>query len=160
MGVIKFIVTEFTLIFIKETTLNGVMVNSLLVITFSFIFLLFTTTKTSFAGLPRFINISNMYRNIINKPFPINTPQRYWLRGAGFGLFVFLFLFLFKPFRLDLYNTPQLLYTAAVYGCITGAVIFLGDLVFIKAIAPHINEDRWTLGRQVLWNMLLMVCIA
>lgn len=101
-----------------------------------------------------------MYRNIINKPFPINTPQRYWLRGAGFGLFVFLFLFLFKPFRLDLYHTPQLLYTAAVYGCITGAVIFLGDLVFIKAIAPHINEDRWTLGRQVLWNMLLMVCIA
>lgn len=101
-----------------------------------------------------------MYRNIVNKPFPINTRQRYWLRGTGFGLFVFLFLFLFKPFRLDLYDTPQLLYTAAVYGCITGVVIFLGELVFIKAIAPHVNEDRWTLGKQVLWNMLLMVCIA
>lgn len=101
-----------------------------------------------------------MYRNIIKKPFPINTRQRYWLRAAGFGLFVFMFLFLFKPFRLDLYNTSQLLYTAAVYGFITGGVIFLGDFTFIKAIAPHINEDKWTLGKQILWNMLLMVCIA
>ena len=32
--------------------------------------------------------------------------------------------------------------------------------MFAKALVPHINEDKWTLGKQVLWNMALMVCIA
>lgn len=106
------------------------------------------------------INPKNMYWKLINKPFPINTWCWYWQRGLGFGLFVFLFLFLFKPFNLNLYGTQQLLFTSAIYGAITGLVIFLGGSVFIKWIVPRLNEERWTLGKQILWNMLLMVCIT
>lgn len=105
-------------------------------------------------------NYIMMWLNIINQPFPINTWKRYWLRGAGFGLFVFLFLFLFKPFSLNLYHSTQLLYTSAIYGLVTGVVIFTGSLVLIKLIAPRMNEERWTLGKQILWNTFLMVCIA
>jgi hypothetical protein len=101
-----------------------------------------------------------MWLNIVNQPFPINTWRRYWLRGVGFGLFVFLFLFLFQPFQLDLYPTWQLLYTTAVYGVVTGIVIFTGSFLLIRIIAPYINEERWTLGKQILWNTLLMLVIA
>jgi hypothetical protein len=102
----------------------------------------------------------NNWLRILNQPFPINTWRRYWLRGAGFGLFVFLFLFLFKPFSLNLYPTGRLLYTTAVYGFTTGIVIFAGSFLLIKIIAPHINEEKWTLGKQILWNTFLMICIT
>lgn len=101
-----------------------------------------------------------MWLNIINQPFPINTWQRYWIRGAGFGLFVFLFLFLFKPFSLNLFHTTQLLFTTAIYGLVTGIVMVTGGIVLIKLVAPRIKEENWTLGKQILWNTLLMVCIA
>lgn len=101
-----------------------------------------------------------MYWSIFHKPFPLNTWRWYSQRGIGFGLFVFLFLFLFKPFYLHLYGPIQLLYTAATYGVITGLVIFAGGWIFIKRIAPRIPEEKWTLGKQIAWNMLLMICIA
>lgn len=98
--------------------------------------------------------------NLFNKPFPLNTWRWYKLRGAGFGLFVFLFLFVFKPFRLDLYPTAQLLYTAAMYGFVTTAVILIGGCFFIKMITPYISEEKWTLGKQVLLNIILMIGIT
>ena len=30
----------------------------------------------------------------------------------------------------------------------------------MKWIAPQIPEEKWTLGKQIAWNMLLMICIA
>ncbi|MFT3748623.1 MAG: LytTR family DNA-binding domain-containing protein [Agriterribacter sp.] len=98
--------------------------------------------------------------HLINKPFPVNTWRWYKLRGMGFGLFVFSFLFLFKPFRLDLYSPLQLLYTSAMYGFVTGIVILTGGYFFIKAIAPRINEEQWTLGKQILLNIILMIGIT
>lgn len=101
-----------------------------------------------------------MYWSIFHKPFPLNTWRWYSQRGIGFGLFVFLFLFLFKPFYLHLYGPIQLLYTAATYGVITGMVIFTGGWIFMKWMVPRIPEEKWTLGKQIAWNMLLMICIA
>lgn len=97
---------------------------------------------------------------LFNKPFPVNTWRWYKLRGIGFGLFVLSFLFLFKPFRLDLYPPLQLLYTSAMYGFVTGFVILTGGYFFIKAIAPRINEEQWTLGKQILLNIILMIGIT
>lgn len=101
-----------------------------------------------------------MIWKLINKPFPINSWRCYLQRSLGFGLFVFLFLFLFKPFSLNLYSTQQLLYTAAIYGGITWFVIFTGGWVFTHWAVPRVNEEKWTLGKQILWNTLLMLCIT
>lgn len=98
--------------------------------------------------------------NLLNQPFPVNSWRWYRLRGIGFGLFVFLFLLLFKPFRLDLYSSSRLFYIAAMYGIVTGAVILLGGFLFIKVIASYINEEKWTLGKQILLNILLMIGIT
>ncbi|RYY29538.1 MAG: hypothetical protein EOO04_07255 [Chitinophagaceae bacterium] len=101
-----------------------------------------------------------MWVNIFHQPFPINTWRRYWLRGVGFGGFVFLFLLVFQPFDLNLYAPAQLLFTTGVYGLTTAVVITGGSLLLIKGIAPYINEERWTLGKQILWNTFLMICIT
>ncbi len=97
---------------------------------------------------------------ILNQPFPINTWRRYWLRGLSFGLFVFLFLSVFQPFSLNLFPTGQLLFTTSVYGLTTAVVITGGSLLLIRVVAPYIKEERWTLGKQILWNTFLMVCIT
>ena len=47
-----------------------------------------------------------------------------------------------------------------MYGLITGVVITCGSLFLIRVIAPFINEERWTLGKQILWNTFLMICIT
>lgn len=98
--------------------------------------------------------------NLLNQPFPVNSWRWYKIRGWGFGLFVFLFLFLFKPFRLDLYSTPRLFFTATLYGLVTSTVMFLGGFFFTKVITPNINEEKWTVGKQISLNLLLMMCIT
>jgi hypothetical protein len=97
---------------------------------------------------------------LIHKPFPINTWNWYKHRGIGFGLFIFFFLFLFKPFYLHLLDTGKLFSLTLTYGLITAGIIILGGLVFTKWISPRLNEEQWTLGKQVLLNMVLMICIA
>jgi hypothetical protein len=101
-----------------------------------------------------------MHWKILREPFPINTWQWYRLRGIGFGLFVFLFLFLFQPFSLNLFDTKKLLYVTLVYGAVTGAVILCGGWIFSKWIAPRLDDEKWTLGRQIVWNVLLMIFIT
>jgi hypothetical protein len=101
-----------------------------------------------------------MWFRILNQPFPINTWRRYWLRGVGFGGFVFLFLAVFQPFNLHHYPAGQLLYTTGIYGLTTGIVITGGSILLIRGIAPYINEESWTLGKQILWNTFLMICIT
>lgn len=98
--------------------------------------------------------------NLLSQPYPVNSWRWYRLRGIGFGLFVFLFLFLFKPFRLDLYSSSRLFNTAAMYGFVTSAVIMLGGYFFIKVIVPRINDEKWTLGKQIVLNILLMIGIT
>lgn len=101
-----------------------------------------------------------MHWKILSEPFPINTWKWYRLRGLGFGLFVFLFLLLFQPFSLNLFDTKKLLYVTLVYGAATGAVILCGGWVFSKWIIPRLDDEKWTLGRQIVWNLLLMIGIT
>lgn len=101
-----------------------------------------------------------MILRILNKPFPVSSWAWYRHRSVGFGLFVFLFLYLFKPFNLNFYNRSQLFFVSSMYGAIAGLVILAGGWVFIKWLMPGINEEKWTLGKQILWNTLLMLCIT
>ncbi len=101
-----------------------------------------------------------MHRKILSEPFPINTWKWYRLRGFGFGLFVFLFLFFFQPFSLNLFDAKKLLYVTLVYGAATAAVILTGGWIFSSWIIPKLDEEKWTLGKQIAWNVLLMVLIA
>ena len=101
-----------------------------------------------------------MKLNIINQPFPIHTWRWYRLRGLAYGSFVFLFLLLFKPFYLHLYDFPRLFFTALFYGSITTVVLLGGGYFFVKVLIPRISEEKWTLGKQILYLSFLMICIA
>ncbi len=101
-----------------------------------------------------------MKLSILNQPFPINDSLWFRQRAAGFGLFVFFFLLLFQPFSLHLYNIRQLLFTALIYGSISFITIWSSGFVFDHIITPQMKEESWTLGKQIVFNILLMICIT
>jgi hypothetical protein len=100
-----------------------------------------------------------MWLSIIHKPFPLSSWRNFWKRSVGFGLFVFLFLFLFKPFDVTSFG-EKLLFACIVFGLVTAAVLLVGGWLLINVIEPRIKEERWTLGKQILYMLLLVVFIA
>lgn len=101
-----------------------------------------------------------MKRTILHQPFPLNDWLWFRQRGIGIGMFIFLFLLLFKPFSLHLYDHAQLLYTAIIYGSVTSLVIIGSGYVFVNMITPRIKEESWTLGKQIVFNVLLVIGIT
>lgn len=100
-----------------------------------------------------------MWLSIIHKPFPLSSWRNFWQRSVGFGLFVFLFLFLFRPFNVESFG-GRLLFASSMFGVVTAAVLLVGGWLLIYVIEPRTREERWTLGKQILYMLLLVVCIA
>jgi hypothetical protein len=73
------------------------------------------------------------------------------LSNAIFGLFIFLFLYLFKPFGLYVLKPSQQLFVTMGFGLITMAVLS----IFKFLIEPVVITDRWTLGKSILWDVLI-----
>jgi hypothetical protein len=71
-------------------------------------------------------------------------------------LFIFLFLYFFKPFGISfLKSSLQPLFTLG-FGVITAAVL----AVFRFLIEPFVIRRRWTLGKNILWVLLISACIG
>ncbi|RCS26078.1 LytTR family transcriptional regulator [Polaribacter sp. WD7] len=87
----------------------------------------------------------------LSKPYYFNTSIKFKLKiSFFFGLFVFCFLYIFKPFYLSLIDHPVILeYTIGI-----GIIVFIGTF-FMVWVPPMIfkrffNEDKWTIGRNIL----------
>ncbi len=68
-----------------------------------------------------------------------------------FGLFIFLFLFLFKPFGFSQIESAKQFFIALGFGLITTFVL----LVFNFLLSPVIKKDKWTLGKNILWDIVI-----
>ncbi len=99
-----------------------------------------------------------MFR-LLQKPYPVNSRRNYWRHGIGFGLFVFLFLYLLKPFDLGAFG-QKLPLVALGYGGITGLLTVVMSGTLVRIIIPRISEAKWTLGKQIGWDFLLMLAIT
>jgi hypothetical protein len=73
-----------------------------------------------------------------------------------FGLFIFLFLYLFKPFGMSQLIPLQQLFISIGFGLITSFVL----LVFKFLIEPLIVREKWTLGKNILWDILIASSIG
>ncbi|HVN57434.1 MAG TPA: LytTR family DNA-binding domain-containing protein [Bacteroidales bacterium] len=95
--------------------------------------------------------------NILKRPFrATGSGGKKFLSILAFGLFIFLFLFLFKPFGIsDAPFLNQLLITFG-YGLITFFVL----LIFKFLLEPIIAVRKWTLGKEMLWDLLMAVSIG
>lgn len=74
-----------------------------------------------------------------------------------FGLFIFFFLYLFKPFGLSNIRPvmSQLLITMG-FGVITAFVL----LVFKFLIEPLVIGKKWTLGKDLIWDVIIASSIG
>lgn len=75
---------------------------------------------------------------------------------AAFGLFIFLFLFLFKPFGFNQFETTRQLFISLGFGLITFFVL----IVFKYLIEPVVIGESWTIGKNILWNILIASSIG
>ena len=95
--------------------------------------------------------------NFLKQPYKEhNSKKENLLIAILFGLFIFLFLFLFKPFGLSQLKTSTLLFITLGYGLVTFFVIF----IFTFLLEPLIVSDKWTVGKNILWEILLVICIG
>lgn len=95
--------------------------------------------------------------NPFKKPFKeVEAPGDKLVSILVFGLFIFLFLFLFKPFGLAQLKPLQLLLITLGFGLVTTFLLF----VFKYLFEPVVSKSNWTLGKSILWDILIASCIG
>jgi hypothetical protein len=73
-----------------------------------------------------------------------------------FGLFIFLFLFLFKPFGIGTLKPAQQFFITLGFGLVTIFMLF----IFRYLLEPVISKSRWTLGKNLIWNLIIASSIG
>ncbi len=76
-----------------------------------------------------------------------------------FGVFVFLFLYVFQPFKLGTYTGNLALLTAG-YGAVCTVVMLILNVVIAQNWSAFFNEEKWTVGREILWTVVNVACIG
>lgn len=90
--------------------------------------------------------------NPFKKPFKeVETPRDKFVSILIFGLFIFLFLFFFKPFGLAQLKPIHLFFVTLGFGLVTTFLLF----VFKYLIEPVVTKGNWTLGKSILWDILI-----
>lgn len=96
-------------------------------------------------------------RNLFNKPFKdVETAREKFLTVFFFSLFIFLFLFVFKPFGLSQLKPVQQLFITFGFGLVTGFML----VVFKYLLEPVMKKGYWTLGKDILWDILIASSIG
>lgn len=110
---------------------------------------------------------------LFSRPYPLpDTRRRQWVMTILLSVAVFLFLFFLRPF-----NGQRDTLSAVLGGSADAALIaaFLGSLegaatvfavvsvyygVLFKAFPGYFSEERWTIARESLWTVVIIVAIA
>ena len=96
----------------------------------------------------------------LSKPYYFNPSTIFKLKTSFFlAVFVFVFLYIFKPFTMSTFEGFLLEYTLGI-GVFSFIGIFL--LMFIPPLIfkNYFNEDKWTIGRNILLILINMLCIG
>jgi hypothetical protein len=75
---------------------------------------------------------------------------------AAFGLFIFMFLFIFKPFGFNQFETVRQFFISLGFGLVTFFIL----IVFRYLIEPVVIGESWTIGKNILWNILVASSIG
>lgn len=95
-----------------------------------------------------------------NRPYDHDVSQgKNALRAVTFGLFVFGFLALFQPFGINTYPGNIALFTAG-YGLVTTGFMLVLNNLLPWIFAGTFDEDRWTVGRELVWTLVNILAIA
>ncbi len=96
----------------------------------------------------------------LTAPYPFHRNFASGLAFAiGAGAFVALFLLVFQPFgtREFVHENKQLF--LAGYGLVIGVTIWLGGNVPPLALPKLFDEERWTVGKHILYSTLVFMLV-
>ena len=97
---------------------------------------------------------------VFSKPYPLEERKRAQFKLALLsGLVVFFFLLLLRPFG-NAGNFNQVLFNCVIAGLLTFATISFDFLVFFPLFPRFFREERWTIGREIIWTLIIIVSIA
>jgi hypothetical protein len=102
------------------------------------------------------------YLSWLSQPYPFEVR---WTKGlkTGFwaGLFVTFFLFFFKPFGTTVEPGAEWSYLAycAAFGLVTFGVTLLMQVI-CRLLPGIFNEEKWTAGKEVLFNIVFIGLIG
>ena len=96
----------------------------------------------------------------LSTPYYFNPSIIFKIKiSTNFGICVFVFLYVFKPFSLASFGDHVLQYTSAI-----GVFTFLGSflMLFIPPLLlpDYFNEDKWTVGKNILFLLLATLFVG
>jgi LytTr DNA-binding domain len=97
---------------------------------------------------------------IFTKPYPLEERKPAQIKLALlFGLVVFLFLFLVRPFG-NMLGNKAILINCSIAGLLTFGTITFDFLVLFPLFPKFFKEEKWTIGREIIWTLIIIVSIA
>lgn len=107
-----------------------------------------------FTEIPQLMDYFRHLRN----PYPLNLNR--WSTIILISLFVGFFLAVFQPFGLHNVQADHKTALLAGYGLVTFAVLLL-NMILLPAVVPGLlNEDSWTVWKQIIWLCWIVITIA
>lgn len=96
------------------------------------------------------------------QPYPRSgrNTRRWLLTSAGAGLFVAFFLIVFQPFGASEYHDPRKYLHLGGFGLVTFVCLGLTGLTIPAMFKSWFAEQTWTVWREILWNIAIIVPIA
>lgn len=102
----------------------------------------------------------NLISEKLNKPYYLDLNLRKQVSTALLvGGFIFLFLFVFRPFELSTLS-HNILEISLGYGLVTSSTMLFLSFLLIKVIKKFSDEEHWTVGKAIFWNMLHLFLIG
>lgn len=103
--------------------------------------------------------------SVLSQPYPFESYKnrshvRKLLGILAQGAFIALFLILFKPFDISRWNHPHLTLTLIGFGLVTSFAGLFIQFIIVPAFPKYFSEDKWTVGREILLLLLLILFIA
>jgi DNA-binding LytR/AlgR family response regulator len=102
----------------------------------------------------------NRITALLKRPYYLEPglAQR-WLNSFFYAAFVLIFLFIFRPFDLNLMHAG-LFVICLGYGGVTFVVMALLNLLTQPVFPGYFNEEKWNLGKELLWNLINILLIG
>lgn len=100
--------------------------------------------------------------SILSQPYPpgIREPSRIVRVSVATGAFVFAFLYLFQPFGASNWQDPHKHWYLLGFGGVTTLLLAGVMYGFPRLFAGWFAERHWTVGKEILWQILIVVSIA
>ncbi len=99
---------------------------------------------------------------ILNQPYPCSESSvlKRLLNCIAEGVFIGLFLIIFQPFGGSAWNHPHKILILAGYGLIVFVCGLILRFVFPKIVPQFFKEQHWTVGREIIKIMAMILMIA